>query len=123
MPSQGTVRLRRDRAGCALSRPPFNREESQSRPGKERDVGDTKFLNRETAATAAAEELSRENRGDGIVVRDLQRQLANAFVLFGNYKHYHWQVFGPMFRDLHELFDQLASEVLGTIDPLARSEE
>ena len=83
-------------------------------------MGDAnQFLNRETVATAAAEELSRENRGDGIVVKDLQRQLANAFVLFGNYKHYHWQVFGPMFRDLHELFDHLASDVLSTIDPLA----
>ena len=78
-----------------------------------------KFLNRETVATSAAEGLSRENRVDRMVVRDLQRQLANAFVLFSNYKHYHWQVFGPMFRDLHELFDQLANEVLGTIDPLA----
>jgi starvation-inducible DNA-binding protein len=89
------------------------------RSGKDNEVDSTKFLNRETVATAAAEELSRENRGDGIVVKDLQRQLANAFVLFGNYKHYHWQVFGPMFRDLHELFDQLANEVLSTIDPLA----
>jgi starvation-inducible DNA-binding protein len=82
-------------------------------------VENPKFLARETVATSAAEELPRVHRGDGIVVRDLQRQLANAFVLFGNYKHYHWQVFGPLFRDLHELFDQLASEVLATIDPLA----
>jgi starvation-inducible DNA-binding protein len=82
-------------------------------------VENRKFLARETVATTAAAELSRENRGDGLVVRDLQRQLANAFVLFGNYKHYHWQVFGPLFRDLHELFDLLANDVLSTIDPLA----
>lgn len=83
-------------------------------------MGDSnKFLKHETAATSAAEGLSRENRVDRMVVKDLQRQLANAFVLFSNYKHYHWQVFVPMFRDLHELFDQLANEVLGTIDPLA----
>ncbi|HKE87043.1 MAG TPA: ferritin-like domain-containing protein [Vicinamibacterales bacterium] len=82
-------------------------------------MGDSnKFLN-ETVATSAAGELSRENRVDSLVVKDLQRQLANAFVLFSNYKHYHWQVFGPMFRDLHELFDQLANEVLASIDPLA----
>jgi starvation-inducible DNA-binding protein len=38
---------------------------------------------------------------------------------YANYKHYHWQTFGPLFRDLHKLFDQLANEVFGTLDELA----
>jgi starvation-inducible DNA-binding protein len=52
-------------------------------------------------------------------VRELRRQVANAFVLYANYKHYHWQTFGPLFRDLHKLFDRLAEDVLGTLDELA----
>jgi starvation-inducible DNA-binding protein len=64
-------------------------------------------------------ELSRENTPDSPVVQDLRRQVANAYMLYANYKHYHWQTFGPLFRDLHKLFDTLADEVLSTIDELA----
>lgn len=64
-------------------------------------------------------ELSKENTGESPIVQELQRQVANATVLYLNYKHYHWQTFGPLFRDLHKLFDELAAEVLESIDPLA----
>jgi starvation-inducible DNA-binding protein len=64
-------------------------------------------------------EVSRENTPDSPVVRSLQQQTANAFVLYANYKHYHWQTFGPLFRDLHKLFDELALDVLATVDELA----
>src|SRR5688572_19636121 len=66
-----------------------------------------------------AHELSRENDPDNPVVQELRRQTANAFVLYVNYKHYHWQTFGPLFRDMHKLFDKLAEEVLATVDELA----
>jgi starvation-inducible DNA-binding protein len=68
---------------------------------------------------AIARELSAENSADSPIVQDLRRQVANAIVLYLNYKHYHWQTYGPLFRDLHKLFDQLAEEVLESIDPLA----
>ena len=71
------------------------------------------------AVAAATEELSRENRSDSPVVQALRRQTANAFVLYVNYKHYHWQTYGPHFRDFHKLFDKFAHEVLDTLDPLA----
>ena len=54
---------------------------------------------------------------DGVIQR-LQQQLANAFLLYANYKKYHWQSYGPLFRDLHLLFDEHAEAVLGTIDEL-----
>jgi starvation-inducible DNA-binding protein len=66
-----------------------------------------------------AKDLSRENRLDSPVVQELRRQVANAFVLYANYKHYHWQTYGPLFRDLHKLFDKFAEDVLETLDPLA----
>ena len=66
-----------------------------------------------------ATDISKENRTDHPVVQHLQKQVANAFVLYANYKHYHWQTFGPLFRDLHKLFDSFAKEVLGTLDDFA----
>jgi starvation-inducible DNA-binding protein len=64
-------------------------------------------------------EITQENREDHPVVQHLQRELSNAFVLYANYKHYHWQTFGPLFRDLHLMFDEFAEQVLATTDELA----
>ena len=76
-----------------------------------------------TTATSSVEsivrELSAENRAESPLVEHLARQVANAFVLYTNYKHYHWQTYGPLFRDLHRLFDELAHDVLDSIDGLA----
>ena len=69
--------------------------------------------------TALAKDVSQENREDHPVVQHLQRQVANAFVLYANYKHYHWQTFGPLFRDLHLMFDEFAKDVLATADEFA----
>ena len=66
-----------------------------------------------------AQDLSTENAPDSPIVESLRRQVANAFVLYANYKHYHWQTYGPLFRDLHKLFDRLANDVLPTLDDLA----
>ena len=71
------------------------------------------------SAPAATDELTRENKADSPVVQALRRQVANAFVLYANYKHYHWQTYGPLFRDMHKLFDEFAHETLETLDPLA----
>lgn len=56
--------------------------------------------------------------GETEVVSVLQQQIANAFLLYMNYKHYHWQSYGPLFRDLHLLFDEQGNAALGTIDEL-----
>ena len=69
--------------------------------------------------TVLAKDVSQENREDHPVVQHLQRQVANAFVLYANYKHYHWQTFGPLFRDLHLMFDEFAKAVLDTTDEFA----
>jgi starvation-inducible DNA-binding protein len=72
-----------------------------------------------SATRTLTKDITQENRADHPVVQHLQRQVANAFVLYANYKHYHWQTFGPLFRDLHLMFDQFAKEVLDTIDEIA----
>jgi starvation-inducible DNA-binding protein len=71
------------------------------------------------APRSLVSEISKENRQDHPVVQHLQREVANGFVLYANYKHYHWQTFGPLFRDLHSMFDEFAKEVLETIDEFA----
>jgi starvation-inducible DNA-binding protein len=72
-----------------------------------------------SAPRVQAKDVSQENRTDHPVVQHLQRQVANGFVLYANYKHYHWQTYGPLFRDLHKMFDKFAQEVLATIDVMA----
>jgi starvation-inducible DNA-binding protein len=72
-----------------------------------------------SATRTLTRDITQENRADHPVVQHLQRQVANAFVLYANYKHYHWQAFGPLFRDLHLMFDHFAKEALDTIDELA----
>lgn len=70
-------------------------------------------------AKGLVKELSKENSPESPIVQDLRTQVANAVVLYLNYKHYHWQTYGPHFRDLHKLFDEWADEVHETLDPLA----
>ena len=66
-----------------------------------------------------SDEISKSNKPNSEIVQSLQKQIANSFILYLNYKHYHWQTFGPFFRDMHRLFDEFAEEVYGTIDELA----
>ncbi len=69
--------------------------------------------------TKIGEKISTHNKPNDTIIQSLQKQVANAFIVYLNYKHYHWQSFGPLFRDLHLLFDEFAEEVYGTIDAMA----
>jgi len=53
------------------------------------------------------------------VLEYLRREQANAVRLHLQYKGYHWNVAGPLFHDLHLMFDEHAKTVFDTIDPLA----
>ena len=78
---------------------------------------------RQTGGVAARksdlEQITQSNQPGNEIVEHLQTQVANAFVLYTNYKHYHWQTYGPLFRDLHLLFDEFAKAVLATVDDFA----
>ena len=50
------------------------------------------------------------------VVDSLQRAVANSYTIFMNYKRYHWNTYGPLFRDIHLLFDDHAEAILKGID-------
>jgi starvation-inducible DNA-binding protein len=49
----------------------------------------------------------------------LNQQLADTFDLFGQAKQAHWNVKGPQFHQLHELFDQLADQLSEYVDLIA----
>jgi starvation-inducible DNA-binding protein len=102
----------------------MNTERAQSRsqpsPGQERQRRQSDSMpSAESKAQAVSEEISRENQPHNAVVMQLQRQVANAYMLYTNYKHYHWNTYGPLFRDLHLLFDEFAEAVLKTGDRFA----
>jgi starvation-inducible DNA-binding protein len=71
-----------------------------------------------STATLTREAAKNDESGKPVVER-LQQQVANAFILYANYKHYHWQTYGPLFGELHSLFDQFATSVLSTADEFA----
>ncbi|HMW01042.1 MAG TPA: DNA starvation/stationary phase protection protein [Acidobacteriota bacterium] len=53
------------------------------------------------------------------LVEVLNRNIANAALLATKYKKYHWTVSGALFRELHLLFDDHATNVNETIDEQA----
>ena len=62
-------------------------------------------------------DLSTKTRGR--VVEILNARLADAIDLQLQAKQAHWNVKGPNFIALHELFDQIAGELAGHIDDMA----
>jgi starvation-inducible DNA-binding protein len=53
------------------------------------------------------------------VVGSLHREQANALVLYLNIKKYHWNTFGPLFRDIHLFLDEYADIAVNQIDEFA----
>jgi starvation-inducible DNA-binding protein len=51
------------------------------------------------------------------VTESLKRAQANTICLYLNAKRYHWYTYGPLFRDLHLLFDEIAMVSRDQIDP------
>jgi len=49
-------------------------------------------------------------------IKPLETAVANSYVMYMNYKRYHWNTFGPLFRDIHLLFDSHAEPVLSSAD-------
>jgi len=70
-------------------------------------------------ASATKDELVVENSPGSPLVDALRRQVANSVVLYANFKQYHWRTQGPLFRDLHLMFDEFAEAVREGIDELA----
>lgn len=62
-------------------------------------------------------DISQERRKSLITL--LNQQLADTFDLYSQVKQAHWNVKGPQFIQLHELFDKLAENLEEPVDMLA----
>ncbi|HEX3355727.1 MAG TPA: DNA starvation/stationary phase protection protein Dps [Tepidisphaeraceae bacterium] len=62
-------------------------------------------------------DLSSEVREKAVTL--LNQQLADISDLFTQIKQAHWNVKGPSFIALHELFDEVAGEILELVDEIA----
>src|SRR5690349_8224740 len=64
--------------------------------------------------------MAKANKNKGKdVVSTLHREQANALVTYLNYKKYHWLTYGPLFRDVHLMLDEQATQTYETIDEFA----
>jgi starvation-inducible DNA-binding protein len=74
-------------------------------------------------ATKAKSMFSTRNDLDkavrGTMVSLLNQRLADTFDLYSQTKQAHWNVKGPQFFQLHELYDKLAAELQGFVDEIA----
>jgi starvation-inducible DNA-binding protein len=59
-----------------------------------------------------------EDQRQGVMTL-LNQDLADAYVLLVKTKKYHWDVVGPQFRSLHELWEEHYEELTENIDELA----
>lgn len=62
-------------------------------------------------------ELSEQAKED--CARALSKVLADTFVLYLKTHGFHWNVEGPQFRALHELFEEQYRDLWGSIDDIA----
>lgn len=53
------------------------------------------------------------------VAEALNGLLADSYALYLKTKNFHWHVSGPHFRDYHLLFDEQATQILGSTDLIA----
>ncbi|MDM7455682.1 MAG: Dps family protein [Tepidimonas sp.] len=53
------------------------------------------------------------------IAQGLERLLADTFTLYLTTHNFHWNVTGPMFNSLHEMFMQQYTELWNAIDPIA----
>lgn len=53
------------------------------------------------------------------LIQLINTQLADTFDLYSQTKHAHWNVRGPQFYQLHELYDELAEQLQGFVDLIA----
>jgi starvation-inducible DNA-binding protein len=60
-----------------------------------------------------------KNNATKSVAEALNGILADSYALYFKTKNFHWHVSGPHFRDYHLMFDDQATQILGTTDLIA----
>jgi starvation-inducible DNA-binding protein len=79
----------------------------------------TKLKPRQKSAAALDTPTDLDDAAVKAVSEALNGLLADSYALFLKTKNFHWHVSGPHFRDYHLLFDEQATDILGTTDDMA----
>ncbi len=77
-------------------------------------------MTKATAATAARPVnigIGEEDRA--AIAQGLSRLLADTYTLYLTTHNFHWNVTGPMFNTLHQMFMQQYTELWNAVDPIA----
>ncbi len=53
------------------------------------------------------------------IAENLSRLLADTYTLYLKTHNYHWNVTGPLFQTLHQMFEQQYEELAGAVDSIA----
>ena len=61
--------------------------------------------------------IATKQRGD--IAQGLSRMLADTYLLYLTTHNFHWNVEGPMFQTLHQMFMEQYTEAWNAIDPIA----
>ena len=61
--------------------------------------------------------ISEQHRTD--IAHGLSRLLADSYTLYLKTHNFHWNVTGPMFNTLHQMFEQLYTELALAVDEIA----
>ena len=64
-------------------------------------------------------DLGMEQKGMETVANGLSTILADSYFLYLKTHNYHWNVEGPRFKELHEMFEEQYREMAGAVDEIA----
>ncbi|ETR78648.1 DNA-binding protein [Afipia sp. P52-10] len=78
-----------------------------------------KLASKEKVAAALDTPTDLSQEGVDKISAAMNTILADTFALYLKTKNFHWHVSGPHFRDLHLMFDEQGTEILGTTDEIA----
>lgn len=102
---------------CCLRRVPWEIESRQPFSGSAHPTRMATTTEKSVKLLRSRHDLPEEARK--AIISLLNDRLADTFDLYSQIKQSHWNVQGQNFFQLHELFDQLAAEILPFVDEIA----
>ncbi len=72
-----------------------------------------------TPAKALKMDIGISEKDRAAIAQGLSRLLADTYTLYLTTHNFHWNVTGPMFNSLHDMFMQQYTELWNAVDPIA----
>lgn len=74
---------------------------------------------RAAAPAASRVDIGINDKDRAAIAQGLSRLLADTYTLYLTTHNFHWNVTGPMFNTLHDMFMQQYTELWNAVDPIA----